>query len=58
MFGYSDELLLRAAGFAQVQAGTSEPDWGTPDGNPPYGDDPEDQENIKLGINYYKKYNN
>lgn len=52
-FGYSDELLLRAAGYAQTQAGTNEPEWGDWFGSEPYGDDPRDQKNIKKGINYY-----
>lgn len=52
-FGYSDELLLRAAGYAQTQAGTSKPEWGDWFGSEPYGDDPRDQKNIKKGINYY-----
>ncbi|WP_027084127.1 polymorphic toxin type 44 domain-containing protein, partial [Clostridium tyrobutyricum] len=58
VYGFSDELLCRAAGYAQVKAGTSNPNWGTYTGNPPYGDDPKDQENIKLGISYYEKLNN
>ncbi|WP_254903754.1 glycoside hydrolase domain-containing protein [Clostridium tyrobutyricum] len=58
VYEFSDELLCRAAGYAQVKAGTSNPNWGTYTGNPPYGDDPKDQENIKLGISYYEKLNN
>lgn len=57
VFGFSDELLCRAAGYAQTKAGTSDPSWGTWYGNPPYGDDPEDQKSIKIGIDYYNKYN-
>lgn len=53
-FGFSNELLQRAAGLAQVRAGTSDPSFGTPTGNFPYGDDPVDQRYIILGI---KKYN-
>ncbi|EPY2275232.1 polymorphic toxin type 44 domain-containing protein, partial [Clostridium sporogenes] len=53
-FGYSDELLLRAAGYAQVKAGTSKPEWGHWSGSEPYGDDPRDQSFIKKGISYYK----
>ncbi|MBU5593396.1 hypothetical protein KQI89_16745 [Clostridium sp. MSJ-4] len=54
-FGYSDELLKRAAGFAQQQAGTNKPEWGTWSGDFPYGDDPADQFFIQLGIQYYKQ---
>ncbi|MDK0785060.1 polymorphic toxin type 44 domain-containing protein [Clostridium perfringens] len=56
VFGFTDELLLRAAGFAQKEAGTSKPEFGDPFGNPPYGDDPYDQECIKDGIDYFNKY--
>ncbi|MCD3195720.1 bacteriocin [Clostridium botulinum C] len=52
-FGFSDELLLRAAGYAQQKAGTSKPEWGKPWGSPPYGDDPRDQARIKQGIKVY-----
>jgi RHS repeat-associated protein len=52
--GFPDVILLRAAGAAQVRAGTSSPEWGTPSGGPPYGDDPEDQKFIMQGITYYK----
>jgi hypothetical protein len=58
VYGCSDEMLCRAAGYAQIKAGTSDPSWGTWDGDPPYGDDPNDQENIKIGITYYEKLNN
>ena len=51
-FGFSDETLLRMAGWAQRQAGTSRPSWGKPWGSPPYGDDPEDQKWIQWGIQY------
>lgn len=54
-FGFSDILLLRAAGFAQCHSGTSKPKWGHWSGSAPYGDDPNDQENIKVGMNYYRK---
>jgi hypothetical protein len=52
--GVSDQVLLRGAGWAQQQAGTSLPSFGSPLGNPPYGDDPADQAQIKQGIAYYK----
>jgi len=58
----SDKLLLSEAGRAQQKAGTSKPEWGYPakipgttiGGQPPYGDDPEDQKMIQRGINYYR----
>jgi hypothetical protein len=46
--------LLKKAGEAQIAAGTSRPEWGTPKTGPPYGDDPGDHELIKRGIEYYK----
>lgn len=52
--GIPDEVLLRAAGWAQMKAGTTDKDWGHWLGFSPYGDDPLDQEWIKKGINYYK----
>jgi len=48
--GFSDTVLLAAAGGAQVQAGTSRPEyWCT------YGDDPEDSVFIMLGIGLYRE---
>lgn len=44
-----DWLLLRAAGAAQKKAGTSRPEFGSPLGDPPYGDDPLDQDWIAQG---------
>ncbi len=52
-FGFTDQLLLRAAGYAQKRAGTSRPEWGEPLGEEPYGDDPRDQRKIKQGIALY-----
>jgi RHS repeat-associated protein len=59
--GFDALSLLRAAGWAQIQAGTSRPQWGDPgmlldpsSGRAPYGDDPRDQELIKDGIAYYE----
>jgi RHS repeat-associated protein len=49
--GLSDDLLLTAAGLAQIKAGTSSPKFQ----NSNY-DDPRDQEMIKKGIAYYKKH--
>lgn len=54
-FRYSDELLLRAAGFAQKMGGNYDPKFGHWNGNPPYGDDPRDQKNIKIGMNFYRR---
>ena len=54
-FKYQDILLQRAAGYAQQQAGTNKPEWGKWNGNYPYGDDPKDQENIKIGMDFYRR---
>lgn len=51
-FGFPDQVLLRMAGWAQQQAGTSKAEWGGPWGRAPYGDDPDDQEMIRRGIEY------
>jgi hypothetical protein len=61
--GFSEDTLLRAAGWAQVHAGTSQSDWGIPinrveallgiGGKAPFGDDPNDQVWIKPGFEYY-----
>lgn len=59
--GFDKDLLLRAAGWAQLRAGTSMqlPSWGQPPkwilfgGKPPYGDDPRDQQMISNGFEYY-----
>lgn len=52
--GISEEVLLRAAGWAQSRAGTSNAAFGQWWGDIPYGDDPQDQEWIKAGIAYAK----
>ena len=57
-FGYSSELLLRAAGYNQQGKPIYNPKNGVYWGNPPYGDDPRDQACIKYGIAYYHKMNN
>ncbi|MFB4404123.1 polymorphic toxin type 44 domain-containing protein [Pseudomonas inefficax] len=54
--GLSEEFLLRGAGWAQSRAGTSNSTFGSWWGDPPYGDDPEDQEWIKAGIRYAKTF--
>lgn len=52
-------LLVRAAA-AQIAAKTSKPGWGeqpsltNPLGTAPYGDDPDDQVQIKNGFEYFK----
>jgi RHS repeat-associated protein len=66
--GISEDVLLRAAGAAQIKDGTSNwnfvnademylydySGWGMPTDGPPYGDDPRDQFWIKKGIEYAK----
>ena len=48
--GFSLTVLLSAAGGAQIQAGTSRPEyWCT------FGDDPEDSAFIMLGIGLYQE---
>jgi len=56
--GFSEGILLRAAGFAQSRAGTSSPELGHWWGAAPFGDDIQDQALIKQGIAYakWKKY--
>jgi len=58
--GFDERTLLREAGRAQPKR-ASKPEWGYPGsrwnpwgGKPPYGDDPNDQEMIKRGFEYYK----
>ena len=53
-WGIPQDMLLRGAGYAQEQAGTSTPEWGHWDQGPPYGDDPADQQLIMQGIQYYQ----
>lgn len=51
--GIPEETLLFGAGFAQRQAHkVHPPEFGTPLGGPPYGDDPRDQQWIRMGIAY------
>mgnify|MGYP000378991915 CR=1 FL=1 len=53
--GVPENVLLRAAGWAQSRAGTSAQafrEWYT---GAPYGDDPKDQFQIKRGIQYAKQ---
>lgn len=51
--GIPDQILLRGAGWAQQRAGTSASEFGSPYWRAPYGDDPQDQQLIKQGIQYY-----
>ncbi|MCP1439511.1 hypothetical protein J3D56_002947 [Erwinia persicina] len=53
--GIADEVLLRAAGAAQILAGTSSPAFSDYPGPDSYGDDPEDQTWIRAGIDYAKR---
>jgi hypothetical protein len=46
--GFSDLILHKAAGVAQERAGTSKPEYHCT-----YGDDPQDFEFIRLGINLF-----
>jgi hypothetical protein len=48
--GYPEWLLLRLAGWNRKRAGTSRPEWGSPWGDAPYGDDPNDQLLIRAGF--------
>jgi hypothetical protein len=53
--GFPESVLLRMAGWAQTRSGTSRVGYGTPyDFSEPYGDDPNDQEQIKNGIHYVR----
>jgi hypothetical protein len=53
-FGWPRGVLSRMAGWAQVRDKTSRPEWGSPLGGPPYGDDPVDQQNIESGTDFYE----
>jgi len=57
--GFSPTTLLRAAGWAQARAATSDPSFGKPGfffgmlgGEPPFGDDPDDQAHIRRGFRF------
>lgn len=52
--GIPENILLRAAGCAQMKAGTSLDGWDRCWGEMPFGDDPKDQHYIQLGIDYAK----
>ncbi|MEP0207363.1 MAG: polymorphic toxin type 44 domain-containing protein [Paracoccaceae bacterium] len=51
--GIPERLLRRQTGIAQLRNNTSKPEWGKPGGGPPYGDDPNDQTKIGMGIDYF-----
>jgi hypothetical protein len=62
-FGFAENVLLREAGRANQVAdprrantglGDPGPRWYPFGGTPPFGDDPEDQEQIKNGVKYCK----
>ncbi len=52
--GIPESILLRMAGVAQMLAGNSKPNYGSPFGMPPYGDDPNDQFHIQHGFDIAK----
>jgi len=53
---YHEQIVLRGAGgyqyYRSFRGGAYNPKWGKPWGGPPYGDDPDDQADIRLGILY------
>ena len=49
-YGFPDKILYIAAGYAQISDGTAVLDFYRT-----YFDDPIDQENIRIGIELYKK---
>jgi uncharacterized protein RhaS with RHS repeats len=51
-FGLPDSVLHRGAGWANQKADPTRKGLGSPWGKYPYGDDPNDQEQIGKGINY------
>lgn len=53
--GISEQVLLRAAGWAQSKAGTTLNSFGHWTKDAPYGDDPEDQLQIRNGIDFAKR---
>jgi hypothetical protein len=53
-FGFPDSVLLRAAGVKSLLDHGIQQRFGTPWGNPPYGDDPNDQAQMRKGIAYYQ----
>lgn len=53
--GIELEVLLRAAGYAHRRDNPGSREMGHPLTGPPYGDDPDDQEQIKAGYQYYQQ---
>jgi hypothetical protein len=51
-FGWPDSILNRMAGWANQIADPLRQNLGSPWGGYPYGDDPDDQEQIRMGIKY------
>lgn len=51
--GIPEQTLLRMAGWAQEKSGLTQNEWGKWYDNPPYGDNPKDQEYIKQGIIWF-----
>jgi hypothetical protein len=51
--GFTEETLLRAAGWAQAKSGLTRKEWGNWYGSSPYGDDPNEQHYIKQGIEIF-----
>ena len=52
--GLCEETLLRIAGWSQFKSSLTRPQWGNWYGDPPYGDDPNEQYYIKQGFEYYR----
>jgi hypothetical protein len=52
--GIAEEILLRIAGWAQEKSGLARKEWGHWYGQPPYGDDPNEQNLIKQGVEWTK----
>ncbi|MCX2803408.1 polymorphic toxin type 44 domain-containing protein, partial [Microbulbifer thermotolerans] len=51
-FGFPLNILQRGAGWANQKADPTRKNLGSPWGEYPYGDDPNDQEQIEKGSNY------
>ena len=54
-FGFSEETLLRMAGWAQTQSGTSQPSWGVKNGNAKTGSDTEVSPRIFIAYQLVKE---
>ena len=52
--GIPEEILLRIAGWAQSKSGLTRQEWVNWYGDAPYGDDPQEQELIKQGIQIFE----